>query len=189
MGVMKARACFTALIVGLTVGPATIGEAQGTLGESPTRRVQSSDAPVTHREASAVIARMEQIIRSVVLRSSAKGTSKIASSNSPVQRTEIVKEFNRLFELCRPKFKFTPDMVSYDAKAFTVGNDANMKAIAGKLVNWGSVGKVSPLVASSKPTVTVAELGDAVGFFLLRMSELTHTPSVKFSPPMMHDGG
>ncbi len=144
---------------------------------------------MTRKEASTIVSRMDQVIRRVVLKSNVKGSSKIPADDKPVQRGEILKEFNRLFEMCKPKFKFSPDMTAYDAKDFTVGNDANAKAMAGKLVSWGAVGRVAALVSSSKPTMTVAEFGDAVGFFLLRMSELTHKPSVRFSPPMMDGGG
>ncbi|MBX3118739.1 MAG: hypothetical protein KF784_06710 [Fimbriimonadaceae bacterium] len=185
---MKTRASILVLIAALAMLLTCVAGSQGTLGDSPTKVVKTTDAPVTHREASTIIARMESVIRRVIHNSSVKGTSKIAADDQAVQRTELLKELNRLFEICRPKFKFTPDMTAYDPKEFTLGNDANIKAVAGKLVNWGAVGKVAPLVSGSKPTLTVAEFGDAVGFFLLRMSELTHTPSTKFSPAMMGDG-
>lgn len=185
---MKARATVFPIIAALSLSAALSSGYQGSLGSSRQRAVQAPNAPVTRREAATTVARMEQIIKKVVFKMPSRGTSKIPLDNKPVQRIEILREFNRLFELCRPKFKFTPDMTAYDAKDFTIGNDATAKSVAGKLVNWGAIGKVAPLVSSSKATVTVSEFGDAVGFFLARMSELTHSPSINFSPPMM-DGG
>jgi hypothetical protein len=105
----------------------------------------------------------------------------IQASNQPVTRTEVVREFERTFSLAEPSFKFTPAKVKFDSSQFTL-SDAESKTRLKKLVAWGAVARLGPLACGSKPTLGIHDFGDAVGFFISRVSSLTHYPSSRWTP-------
>jgi hypothetical protein len=142
----------------------------------------ANNAPVTEAEVALSVARMEQAIQSV-LRITAMPKRPIRASNQVATREHIVREFDRLFELARPHFKFTPNQVRFDATMLNIG--AAERPALEKLIGWGAVAKVGPLATSPTPGLTPREYGDALGFMLLRIADLTHTPSSRWSPYLM----
>jgi hypothetical protein len=50
------------------------------------------------------------------------------------------------------------------------------------LVRLGAVARVGPLATNKSDTIDAPDFGDAIGFFLARMAEITHQPSSKWTP-------
>ena len=145
-----------------------------------------ADAPVTGAEAVAVFAKAESVLRSVNHLNSQSKTV-IPKVAAPVTRAQIVREMDRLYELGKPAFKITLPPVRFDSSALSMKDTASA-AVLKKLVDRGCIARLGPLATSSKDTLTVAEFGDAIGFFLLRLSDLTHMPSTKWSPYLQSGG-
>lgn len=166
--------------------------AAGAVGqrESQTRRNLNSHATSSVRvsEANATFTKYERVIRKVL---GLPGTSAPAPSKDtkPATRAQILNGMNRLFEMAKPEFKMTPRDTRYDANQFSIPRGNPSRGVLEKLVKWGFVGKVSPLATSKNDGLSLAEFGDAMGLFLARIADLTHTPSTKFSPYLQGSGG
>jgi hypothetical protein len=139
-------------------------------------------APVTRAEAAAVFAKARKSINASRV-AQVSPTSSIPVGNTPVTREEVIAEMSKIFEASKKSVKFMPIPVRYNPAAFKVG--AGVKPALSTLVSWGFVGSVSPLATSPKPGLTVAQFGDALGFFMARISDITHMPSPRWSPYLM----
>ena len=165
----------------------------GQVGEKP--RVKKANvtgidqkSPVTRSEAAAVFVRLRKaVISARVAQIAPKST--IASNNQPVTREEVILEMAKILDASKKSVKFVPALVKYDPAVFKVGS-APSKAALTSLVSWGFVAPVGALATGPKPNLSVAQFGDAVGFFLARIADLTHMPSPRWSPYLMpNDGG
>ncbi len=175
------------LVVGLTLvfsGLAIAQDANGLKKHTP-KRVVVSQSPVTRAEASTTFNRLGQLFQSV-LKHSVPVKSKIASSNSPVTRTEVIRELGRFYRAAEPEFKITLKPVTPDLPRITVDDPSDRKLLV-KLIERGCVPMYSSLVTGKTKTLTVAQFGDDIGFFLARVSEMTHVPSVRWTP-YLHGG-
>jgi hypothetical protein len=144
-------------------------------------------APVTKSEAAAVFVRARKAIAaSRIAQMDAKST--IALGNAPVTREEVISEMAKIFEASKKAVKFVPAPTRHDPAVFKVGSPA-LKASLGKLVTWGFIAPVGPLATGPKPNLTVAQFGDAIGFFMARMTDVTHMPSPRWSPYLMPNEG
>lgn len=139
---------------------------------------------VTRAEAASVFARARKaIIAAHIGNIPAKAT--IVSDNKPVTRDEVIIEMAKLLESAKKAIKLVPSPVRYDASQFKVG--AAAKPALSKLAAWGFVAPVGPLATGPKPTLTIQEFGDALGFYLSRFCDVTHMPSTKWSPYLQSD--
>lgn len=177
-----------AIVLSLSV--ALAGQGSGEKPKIKKANVTGVDqnSPVSKAEAAAVFARARKAIAASRI---APVTTKsgIAGGNGPVTREEVILEMNRILQGSRKSIKFVPMLTSYDAKRFKVGS-ASAKGALNKLVAWGFVAPVGPLASGPKPGLTVAQFGDAVGFFMARLADVTHMPSPKWSPYLQpNDGG
>lgn len=145
------------------------------------RKIVLSPEPVTKDEAKKVIDQVDSAL--VAVMPAVKKSESPLAGSQPVTRAEVVSEFNRIFEAAKPEFKFTPRRVSYDASLLTL-KDAGAKSRLQSLIAWGCVDQVGPLATSSKDTLGVLEFGDAVGFLLARVAQLSHMPDPKFTPSL-----
>jgi hypothetical protein len=144
-------------------------------------------APVTRSEAAAVFARARKaIIAARVAAISPKST--IPMGNQPVTRDEVVLEMSKIFQASKKSVKFVPTPARFDPAVLKTGS-ASLKSALTSLVSWGFVAPVGALAVGPKPNLSVAQFGDAVGFFLARMSDVTHMPSPRWSPYMMPNDG
>lgn len=176
---MKALSLSIALLLPLLVG----GQGGGKPGGQAPRRqppVAASTAPVTQAEARAVLDRAEKLLVSLV-RVKRTGAVSIASSQQAVARGQVVAEMNRIFETCRPRFKFTPRKTDLDKRPLKL-KDARQMANLRKLIEWGCVAKVGPLAVGPAETLTVKQFGDSIGFFISRIAQLSHMPSPRWTP-------
>jgi len=160
----------------LALGAITSANAQdGEFKKATPKTLPPAEAPVTKAEAAAVFSRVEAAIRSAL--SLAKGQSTYAKGASPIAKAEVLAAFAKWRDIAEPKFKIRPRPVAYDA-ARLQSNDPQLK----KLIAQGFVAKIGPLATVKGTTLKPSELGDAIGFFLARLSEHTQTPSTKFTP-------
>lgn len=139
--------------------------------------------PISRDEFSDVFLKVETAVQRVILKSK-KTPARVAGGSSAAKTDAIASEMGRVFTLCKGKFKFTPPMISYDKKLLSLKAGTAARKQLEILIKWGFVGKVSPLATSGSQTLTPHEFGDAVGLFLARLAELTHTPSSEWSPYM-----
>lgn len=148
---------------------------------------QQPQGAVTRQEATAVFKRVATALR-IFTGGRVKSFAPAFQPTGVLTRTELVKEFDRVFETAKPYFKFAPRPVKFDARVFSV-KDADARKKLDKLVLWGCVARIGPVATAPKDELALAEFGDAVGFLLVRIAELTHTPSSKWTPAMMHGDG
>ncbi len=145
----------------------------------------TKQAVVTQAEARSVLLRAEKIFVTV-LEISPNSKVTIPDSSAPVTRGQVINDFNRLFDLGKPKFKFTPNPVVYDAKRLTI-KDPKQLASLKKLISYGCIARIGPVAAGSSDSLTVQAFGDSVGFFMARIAQLTHMPSTKWTPGLKGD--
>lgn len=140
-----------------------------------------SNGPVTQAEARSTAKRMEGSLRDILSIKTFPPTQLVAASK-PVTREMVVADFARLYQAVRPTVKLTPVPVKFSESRFRVS--AKLKPELSRLVKLGFVAPYGPLATSKKATLSVAEYGDAVGFFLSRVAEVTHMPSRKWTPAL-----
>lgn len=142
-------------------------------------------APVTQAEASAVFTRARNVIN--IARIAKLATkSQLASSNQLVTRDMVIMEMAKMLKESEPAIKLVPRPVVFDAKLLKAGSPGSKTALL-KLVKWGFVAPVGPLATGPTANMTPREFGDAVGFFLARLTDVTHMPSIKWSPYLQSD--
>lgn len=110
-------------------------------------------------------------------------------SDAPATRAEILAEMDRVFNECKPKFRFTPRPLKVYQESIDKHNaDPKVRQTMTKLVRWGCVSTVGPLVTGPGDGLDTKQFGDALGFFILRMIELTHQPDPKWTPDLQGIG-
>ena len=143
--------------------------------QKPTYKVRpkpavKTSAPVTRAEGRAVFVRLQRIADRALGGKKAAGEPGFSASASPLTATLVATEFGRLADRYRGDFRLVPA---------GLGPKPGVKALR----------LISPTgpIAIGRATLTTGEFGDAVGYFLVRLADLTHTPSHRFSPDMMPD--
>jgi hypothetical protein len=168
----------------LTIGVAFAGQS----GERPKIKKTNIGkvdevAPVTRSEAAAIFARARKaIVAARIAQIPLKPT--INPGNHTVPREEIILEMAKILDQSRNSVKLLPPPVKYNPKFFKV-QSASAKSALNRLVSLGMIAPVGALATGPKPGISVAQFGDAVGFFLARMAEVTHKPSPRWSPYLM----
>jgi len=142
----------------------------------------AGEKPVTQAEFRQTVAKIEPILRRNL--GLPGQTVRGASSTKPATRAEVIGTLDRWFTLAWPKFRLTPDPISFPVKR-VAKFDPKVRQQAVKLIQFGTVAPFGPLVTGKEKGLAPKELGDAIGFFLARIAELTHTPSTKFTPALM----
>jgi len=104
----------------------------------------------------------------------------VTEGDKPVSREAIVASFAALVNVASPKIKLEPMPVSFDAKRVKLGGSAKSSILT--LIRDGYVAPFGPLATNKANELSAAEFGDALGHLLLRISDLTHTPSTRWSP-------
>lgn len=139
------------------------------------------EPPLTRAELSTTINRVGELLtRVLALDSPIPHLKMTGSTNKPASREEVLEQLGRLFRSVSPKFRIKPRPVPFPAKEARIANRA--LPTLRTLVEWGCVAPVGPLATGPAATLSLREYGDALGFFLARVAELTHTPSRKFTP-------
>lgn len=142
---------------------------------------QAKETLVSRTEASAVFAKTSKIIRNVL---GTKGTGKAFSSGSAIaSREAILMQLDAMVTEASSKMRVTPPRVRFNPALMTL-KEAGVRKIAERLAVQGFVDRVGPLITGKQPGLTPQEFGDAIGFFLSRLAEVTHKPSTEFSPAL-----
>jgi len=171
-----------ALAFGIACG--TQDEKTGLSKSSKKPAPPAANGPITLSELYATVERLEAGIKRVVLGQNSAVSHRTVTADRPATRGEIIAEFYRLYLAAKPKFRFTPRPVKFDPKLISISPTENVRKPLEKMIQLGFVGKVAPLATASTPNLTLPEYGDALGFFMARIGDLTHTPSTKWSPYM-----
>ena len=147
----------------------------GQQGEKPKYRVRKAppvkaSAPVTRAEGRAVFLQLQRVADRALGGAKGAGEPGFAASASALGSDLVIKEFGRLADRYRGDFKRVPG---------GLGVKPGPKAL--RLYSpTGAIG-------IGKKALSTREFGDAVGYFLVRLADLTHVPSHRFSPSMMPD--
>ncbi len=145
------------------------------------RKIVITPQPVTKQEAGKIFLQVNSAIAKVMPK--LRPMPIHLAGEKPVTREEIVNELDKIFQMAKPEFKFTPRKVSYDPSLLTI-KDKGTRTKLEKLISWGCVDKVGTLATSSKDTMGVMDFGDTVGLMTARVAELTHMPDPRFSPDL-----
>lgn len=140
---------------------------------------------VTRAEAVAVFDETRKAIRTAHI--GPGGKASIPSDGKTVTRDEVIAEMSRILDASKKSIRFVPSFVAFDATVLKTGTPA-AKTTLSKLIAWGFVAPVGPLATGPKPTISIQEFGDAIGFFISRMSDITHMPSTRWSPYLQPPG-
>lgn len=161
-----------------------------TMHASAKRRVvRGQEAqPVTRAEVRTVIQKLSAITYRVVRHQAPPKGKPAPPPSGLASRSEIVLLLDAVFEAARPEFKYTPNKLEFDAALLSIPRGDVARNKVEKLIAWGCIGRADPLATAAKPGLTLVEFGDAVGYFMSRIAELTHTPSTKYSPNLMSGG-
>jgi hypothetical protein len=144
--------------------------------------VAQTEPPVSRAEASAVFQKAERVMKAVL-----RYTEKVPpfpTTSGTATRAEILKHFLAIYRALTSKFKFTPPGQKPLLAIMSI-KDPDSKKAAERLESLGFMDRYGPLATSKNEGLLPGEFGDAVGFFIARVAELSHTPSAKFSPFLM----
>jgi len=158
----------------------SVASAQEGVQKHTPRTVKTTDAPVSQSEARTVFVKVEDLMRKSLDLPSVKPAVGIPQGSAAVKRSQVVAEFARIYQIVRPKVKFTPRNTAFDANVVKL-TDAKQKANLLALIKMGAVARIGPLSVGPTDNLTVPQFGDAVGFFISRMAFMTHLPSADWS--------
>src|SRR4051812_15226347 len=117
MSVLRAGIVVVALASALGIAQAQAGGEQKAKAYEP-RKMVLSPQPVTKDEANQIFNKVDQAIVKVMPALKTSGTHLVGAQ--PVTREEIVSQFDRIFQMAKPEFKFTPKRVAYDPAILTI---------------------------------------------------------------------
>jgi hypothetical protein len=138
-----------------------------------------TEAPVSQTEAATIFSKAEHVMKDVLqLKIS---TPAFPKGTGVATRSQILKHFAALYTALEPKFKFSTPAQRSAAGVISL-KDPQIKLTALRLETLGFIDRYGPLVTSKSDGLLPNEFGDALGYFMARVAELTHTPSTKFSP-------
>ncbi len=156
--------------------------------KSPAFNYQGrSTAPVSLSEAKGTFVRVDKMLRRALKLDSTDSSVRIGEGVAAVHRPQIVAEMTRILVLVGPSMKFTPRPVVFDARVLRL-SDAKQLANLKRLIKLGAVARVGPLATGPEETMTPHDFGDAVGFFVARIAQMTHMPSNKWTPWLRQEG-
>lgn len=154
------------------------GQASGVRQGQPRPKPQP---PLSRAELTTTINRVGKLLTQVLtLEAPIPAMKQPSAPSKPASREEVIEQFGRLFRSVSHRFRIKPRPVAFLAKEVRVAGP--VLPTLRLLVEWGCVAPVGPLATGPASGLTLAEYGDALGFFLARVAELTHTPSRKFTP-------
>lgn len=138
-------------------------------------------APLRHDAMTEVMNRVDKAVR-VVLKVEGAALNRTGQAR-PATRAEMVAEFDRIMTIARPRFRGRPIRQVVDQPLIDNRNPSpETRAQLKRLIEWGFVGPVSPLATDPTQTLTPQQFGDALGYFMSRLADVTHTYDPRFSP-------
>lgn len=143
--------------------------------------------PVSARAAYNVMNRHEGALGKLVKGVTANGQK---GDTSPMSRSAFVLELKRVFDQAKPSFRWTPrHMRVVESVVRKYNSDPKVQGALLKLARYGCIAPVGPIVVGPGDTLTAKQLGDALAYFMVRISHLAHQPDSKWSPDLTFDTG
>jgi len=166
---------------GGTVTAADTAEAKTSLQHKRSGPDPALQATVTQGDLAEATFKLQSAMAHVLKLPEPKAKQSFPSPEQPASREMVVKEIWRLYTYAEPKFTLEPRPEPYEAQYIRL-SDAESVHDAKTLLAGGFLAEVGPVVSGPGKTLTCGALGDALGFFLLRVAECTHLPSIEWSP-------
>lgn len=143
--------------------------------------------PVSAKAAYAVMVRHETALAKLVTTVKPVTPPNTAGALS---RSAFILEMERVFDLAKPEFRWTPTYFRLVEASITQHNtDPKVQAALRKLARYGCVAPVGPVVVGPGDTLTAQQFGDALSLFTLRIAHLAHQPDPKWTPSLTTDTG
>lgn len=143
---------------------------------------QAAPAAMTHAD---MIAALAEIDPSVARTIGAKPFVFPKGENRAATRGEAIALLDRMIENYKPAFRATPRGIRVEKGIIDEYNsDPATREELVRLVGWGFVGPVAPLVTNKSGTMTNEEFGDAVGLALAQVMFLGHQPDPRWTPSL-----
>jgi hypothetical protein len=146
----------------------------------------AKEPPVTKAEAAATFTRAQQMIKEVLRLK--KDLAAFPKGPGVATRAQIIQQLHSIVTAVEPRFKVTLPKVKAESRFLSFA-DPTSKKLAERLEVLGFVDRYGPLATSKDEGLEPRQFGEALGFFLSRLAEYTHTPSTQFSPYLMPGGG
>jgi hypothetical protein len=150
--------------------------AQSTLERPKAKPVSANAGLVTQKDVVTVIGKVEESFK-FVLGVPISQKSTVRPANQPIDRKAVVAEFIRLRAAASPAVRLKPRDAKYDPRRLR-WKSAGLE----DLIRTGYLAPLGPIATKKTGTLTPAEFGDALGFFLARISEVTHQPLTRWTP-------
>jgi hypothetical protein len=137
-------------------------------------------SPVTHAEAKQVFEKAWKAL-SQGLKNPRKFPLQLPNDKLPIKKNEVLSAFTILITAFEPQFRRTPRPTNFKVQRL------RKDVIPGtqQMVSKGFVSPYGPLTTGTNSTLTPKEFGTAVGILMVRITDLSHMPSSKFSPSLM----
>jgi hypothetical protein len=141
-------------------------------------------APISHRDMFRAVDRMDAAFRRAQRMPAAK--PRAAGADRLATRAEAVKELHRLFKAYRPRFRVTPRPFRSAEQAFLERVGPSGSPEARRLVRWGCLAPVGPLVTGPPDRMETGDFGRALGDFYCQMAWLVGRRSPKWTPDLQN---
>lgn len=116
------------------------------------------------------------------------GLPVVTDPNSPMPRLEVVSHFARLLGIYRSRIRMAPRPFPTDLPVLSALPE-KYKGDAEKLVKWGLLAPVGPILTGPSDSLTAAQAGDALGLFFFQIGNLTHKADPKWTPTINPEEG
>ena len=141
----------------------------------------SQNSPVTVAESNAVINKVDAAMRNTL--GMKPGKPLPTKESRLVTRAEVVKSLDVLFESYRPYFQFTPRPHRAEGQVIEKFNsDKQTRDLLHKFIKFGCCSAVSPLVVGPGANISVADFGDAIGYFAAQIAAVTYFADPLYVP-------
>jgi len=140
--------------------------------------------PVTQHAALTATHRLENAARMVLRLEPAPALATPAAS--PATREQLVAELHRMWEGFRPAFRGRPTTIPFrnlGVERCTLKGEAREQAL--ELLDWGFLAPVGPLMTDTDANLEPEQYGECLGYFMIRLADLTHPWDAEFSPDNM----
>jgi len=175
---MKLNTLFVSFL--LVACQLSFGQDTSGLKKRQPKKLSESSVAVTRAEAVRTFERVGELLQSVLHVTSPKHFS-LKSDAVAVTRSEVLEQFGVLYHAAEPAFRVTMHDANFDPKRIKIDRPEQKKLVDLLLVR-GCVEPYCSLVTGRSKPLSVAEFGDFVGFFVARITEMSHTSSTKWTP-------
>jgi len=175
----RSKGLWLVLILAIS-GLAVAQDSEGKLGKRPATPAELNRQALTLQDLDQTQSALDKAMQALLPGAKLGKPIDLKPGSTQANRSHIIRTYHRQFLAAKPLFKLKPRPVVFDKSVLNTTDPAT-KAALEELITWGFVSRIGN-IATGTGAVTLEEFGDTLGFFLSRMSELTHQPSVKWTP-------